>query len=98
MSKITKAARGRECLIRVPGVCIDNPETVIAAHYRSISLGAGTGFKNDDWFSAHSCAACHDAVDGRRPTLFTHDELRLMHAEGVFRTQLVLIDAGVIRS
>jgi hypothetical protein len=29
---------------------------------------------------------CHSAVDGRTKTEFSRDELRLMHAEGAFRT------------
>lgn len=33
-TKLTKAARGRECQVRIPGVCNGNPETTVLAHYR----------------------------------------------------------------
>ncbi len=90
MSALTRAARGQPCLVRIPGVCCGNPETVVAAHYRSVSLGAGTGIKPHDMLSAHACDQCHAAIDGRVKTNFTRTELRLMHAEGVFRTWLAM--------
>jgi hypothetical protein len=96
VSKLTKAARGMPCTIRVPGFCNANPETTVACHYRSVSLGAGMGIKTPDWLSAHGCSGCHDAVDGRVRTPFSRDELRLMHAEGVMRTQLALVERGAI--
>lgn len=30
---IKNAARGRECIVRIPGVCNGNSETVVLAHY-----------------------------------------------------------------
>ena len=96
MSRITEAARGMPCAVRVPGYCNGNPETTVAAHYRSISLGAGTSFKPMDWLAAHACSGCHDVIDGRVPSTFTHDELRLMHAEGVLRTLKALQQRGEI--
>jgi len=68
----------------------------VAAHYRSVSLGAGTAIKPKDWLAAHACSGCHDAIDGRVKTNFTRTELRLMHAEGVLRTLLALVQRGEI--
>lgn len=34
MANLRKEARGRECQIRIPGVCNGNPETVVLTHYR----------------------------------------------------------------
>lgn len=34
MADLRKAARGRECQVRIPGVCNGNPETTILAHIR----------------------------------------------------------------
>ena len=88
MSKLRKAARGMPCQVRVPGICNGNPETTVLAHYR---LNTGGALKPDDTQGAWACSACHDLVDGRTTTkLYTHDEIRLMHAEGVFRTQEAL--------
>ena len=52
-TKLTKAARGRECQVRIPGVCNGNPETTVLAH-------------------------------------------RQYHAEGVMRTQALLLNEGVL--
>ena len=94
--RFTKLARGMPCQVRIPLVCNGNTETTVAAHYRSISLGAGVGIKPQSWLTAHSCSACHDAIDGRVKTNFDRNELRLMHAEAVMRTLLVLTQRGEI--
>lgn len=94
-TKLTKAARGRECQIRLPGVCNGNPETVVLAHYR-LSGTCGTGIKPNDLQGAWACSACHDACDGRGGD-FERDYVRLAHAEGVMRTQDLLIKEGAVR-
>lgn len=91
MSKVNlrKEAKGRDCMVRVVGVCNGNPETVVLAHYRMGGLN-GMGMKPDDIFGAWACERCHSAVDGRTKTEYDREQLRLFHAEGVFRTQAVL--------
>ncbi|ECK2143415.1 DUF1364 domain-containing protein, partial [Salmonella enterica subsp. enterica serovar Enteritidis] len=32
MADLRKAARGRECQVRIPGYCNHNPETTVLAH------------------------------------------------------------------
>lgn len=93
MTNLRKEARGRDCQLRIPGACNFNPETTVLAHYRMAGT-CGTGTKPADSQAAFSCSGCHDAVDGRVKTDFTRDELRLFHAEGVFRTQQILRDEG----
>lgn len=93
-SKLTKAARGRECQVRIPGVCNGNPETTVLAHYRMAGT-CGVGFKPNDLQGAWACAACHDACDGRSKTI-SRAEARQYHAEGVMRTQAALISEGVV--
>ncbi|WP_435653218.1 nuclease domain-containing protein, partial [Proteus mirabilis] len=44
MANLRKEARGRECQIRMPGVCNGNSETVVLAHYRMSGI-CGTGIK-----------------------------------------------------
>ena len=45
------------------------------------------GMKAPDESAAIGCSGCHDLVDGREQTdLYTKDEIRLMHYEGVLRT------------
>jgi len=41
-----------------------------------------------------ACSSCHDACDGRIKTEYDREQLRLFHAEGVFRTQAVLQREG----
>lgn len=90
-------ARGRDCLIRVPGECLRSPETVVLCHYRMSGL-SGMGFKSPDWCAAYGCSKCHDIVDGRRGSWKTYPlELRkLFLAEGVLRTLTVLAEEGLL--
>ncbi|MFN2095142.1 DUF1364 domain-containing protein [Pantoea agglomerans] len=92
---LRKAARGRECTIRIPGVCSFNPETSVLAHYRLSGL-CGTGIKPSDLTGAIGCDNCHAAVDGRLKTEYSYEELRLMHAEGVLRTLDIWEREGLI--
>lgn len=93
-TKLTKAARGRACQIRIPGVCNGNPETTVLAHYRMAGT-CGMGMKPNDLQGAWACSACHDACDGRRHVI-SREEARLLHSEGVMRTQAILIREGVV--
>lgn len=90
--RYTKLARGMPCQIRLPG-CDGGGETTVAAHYRSISLGAGIGIKPQSWLVAHACFHCHNIVDGRDKIQHgpSRDQIRLAHAEGVMRTLLALV-------
>ncbi|HHK5661070.1 TPA: DUF1364 domain-containing protein [Serratia marcescens] len=92
MANLRKEARGRDCQIRIPGVCNFNPETTVLAHYR-LAGTCGTAIKPDDTQAAWACSACHDDVD-RRTRLIDANEARLMHAEGVMRTQEILRKEG----
>jgi hypothetical protein len=91
-TKITKSARGKDCTIRIPGVCNFDNSTVVHCHKN----GGGMGMKANDILGARGCSKCHSAVDGAIKTEFSHDELLAMFYEGIFRTQLQLIDEGLI--
>ncbi|VAP72356.1 82 prophage-derived uncharacterized protein ybcO [Klebsiella pneumoniae] len=98
MSKanLRKQARGRECTVRIPGICNGNPETSVLAHYR-LAGTCGASCKPDDMQGAIACSCCHDVIDGRvKSREYTREELRLMHAEGVFRTQEIWRREGFI--
>jgi len=88
MTPLRRAAKGHECTIRIPCRCIDAPdnhESTVLAHYR---LGTGGGQKPNDMQAARACFVCHEIVDGRmKAPEFTYEQIRLMHAEGVLRTQ-----------
>lgn len=93
MSKLRKAARGRECQVRIPSICNWNPETTVLAHYR-LAGTCGGAMKPDDEQGAWACSSCHDAIDSRTKTEYDRETLRLYHAEGVFRTQAILRSEG----
>jgi hypothetical protein len=86
-----KAARGQPCMIRIPGICNGNPETTVLAHYRLAGY-CGTGLKPDDQMGAWACSSCHDVVDHRKNAINgpRREGIRLMHAEGVMRTQMAI--------
>lgn len=94
MSNITKSAKGEECQIRIPGKCNGNPETTVPCHLN----GGGMGMKHKDLFIAYGCSACHDIVDGRaKLDRWTNDLYsKVWFYEGVFRTQEILIEKGLI--
>lgn len=89
MANLRKEAKGRECQVRLPGICNHNPETVVLAHFRMVGIN-GVGMKPDDMFGAWSC---HDEID-RRTRKMDYEFVRLAHAEGVIRTQAILKSEG----
>ena len=93
---LRKLARGRDCMVRLPGICNFNPETTVLAHYRMHGL-SGIGMKSPDIFGAWACSACHDEVD-RRSRNMSESEAALFHLEGVLRTQYALILEGAIKA
>ena len=85
-----KEARGRDCTVRIPGVCNRDSETVVLAHLP----GGGMGRKRHDLHGCWACSDCHNCLDGRVRTDYPARELRLWHLEAVIRTQEALIAEG----
>jgi len=93
---LRKEAKGRGCMVRLPGICNFNSETVVLAHIRLAGV-SGMGMKSPDLIGAWACSACHDEVDGRtHKSGMTHDELRLAHFEGMARTIAQLDREGLV--
>ena len=92
MSKIREFAKGKPCTVMIEGICNHDPETSVMAHLN----GSGMAMKDDDIFVAICCSACHDALDGRRITDYTYEELHYAHLRGMTRTQRMLLKAGLI--
>jgi len=82
---LRKQAKGRDCMVRLPGICNHNPETTVLAHVRLAGV-SGMGMKADDLFGAWACSSCHDAIDRRAHTDLDRDYVRLAHLEGMVRT------------
>jgi hypothetical protein len=93
---LRKEAKGRGCMVRLPGICNFNNETVVLAHIRLAGI-SGMGMKSPDLIGAWACSACHDELDGRtHKSGLSHDELRLAHFEGMARTIAQLEKEGLV--
>lgn len=96
MADLRKAARGRECQVRIPGVCNGNPETSVLAHIRLAGL-CGTGIKPPDLIATIACSACHDEID-RRTHFVDAGYAKECALEGMARTQVIWLKEGVIKA
>ena len=93
---LRKEAKGRGCMVRLPGICNFNSETVVLAHIRVVGV-SGMGMKSPDLLGAWACSACHDEIDGRtHQSGLSRDELRLAHYDGMARTIAQLEKEGLI--
>ncbi len=102
MSRITESARGEQCQIRIPFVCNRLNDTVVFCHGNGSAAGKGIGMKSPDYLGAYGCSSCHDVVDHRvappaQVRHLTRDDIRLMFAEGIFRTQRILEEKGLLK-
>jgi hypothetical protein len=88
-------ALGQQCQIRLPGICNFDPATTVLAHYRIIGI-SGMGTKSPDILGAWACYECHRAVDRQGHMDLERDFVRLAHAEGMARTQAILVRDGAI--
>ena len=93
MSKLTKSAKGQDCQIRIQGICNFNPETVVLAHLN----GGGMGIKHNDIHGAFACSACHDAIDRRTHKDVDQEFLELAHLQGMVRSQMIMLEMGLIK-
>jgi len=93
---LRKEAKGRGCMVRLPGICNFNSETVVLAHIRLAGI-SGMGMKSPDLLGAWACNACHDEIDGRtHKSNLSRDELRLAHYDGMARTIVQLDKEGLV--
>ena len=91
---LRQSARGQQCQVRLYQICKGHDETVVLAHLG----GAGVGGKNWDSAAAFCCFDCHSIVDNRVQTdLYTQDEIKLAHLQGVMRTQSIWIKQGLLK-
>lgn len=93
---LRKYAERKPCTVRIPGVCNGREDTTVLAHFRMSGI-SGMSLKSPDLLGAWACSDCHDAVDRRRFTHLDRDYVRLLHLEGVMRTQSYLIDQNKVK-
>lgn len=93
-NKITQSAEGADCQVRYPGVCNFDYATTIFAHKN----GAGVGTKSADIFGSYCCSDCHNIVDNKvQSKSMTKEEIEIYFYHGIFRTQQILLDKGLIK-
>ncbi|MFA5875228.1 MAG: DUF1364 domain-containing protein [Candidatus Margulisiibacteriota bacterium] len=94
MSILRKSAKGRECTVRIHGICNHNPETTVLAHLN----GGGMGMKQNDLFGCFACSSCHETLDGGYVRMglsrLTRD---LYHLQAMQRTQEIWLKEGLIK-
>ena len=95
MTSLRRSAKGQQCQIRIMNVCNYDSETVVLCHYRM--SGDGMGRKPPDTRAAYACHDCHAEVDGRTSNSgLSKSELKLAFAEGVFRSQDIFLEKGLV--
>ncbi|MDO6718832.1 DUF1364 family protein [Psychrosphaera sp. 1_MG-2023] len=92
--KLRESARGRECQIRIPGVCNYDTDTTVLAH---VGKNSGMGMKAHDIESAHGCSDCHGVLDGQIQSRFSNQELRLFGYEAAERTRAIFLELDLLR-
>jgi hypothetical protein len=91
--KLRDSARGRDCTVRLPGICNFRPETTVLAHLN----GGGAGTKHSDLMAAFCCSSCHDEIDRRTMKYTAADYVKLAHMQGIVRTQAIWLDEGLVK-
>ena len=103
MSKIRQSARGDTCTFQIPGVCNNDPETVVLCH--APHPDKGMGHKSPDTWAAYGCSDCHAEIDGRGGSWFYRNdtgmlgaamEKRLFWFDAICETQRRLIAKGLM--
>lgn len=88
--KLRASAKGRDCTLRLEGICNFNRETTVLAH---LPCGQkGVGMKSPDNMAIFACSDCHAYIDGaNRWSVSAKDYLRAL-AE----TQRYWIEQGLL--
>lgn len=88
---LRKLAKGKPCMVRIPGICNGNSETTVLCHVRMVGI-SGMGLKSPDLIATWGCSDCHRWADSHG------DEGRNALLAGMARTIHELIRSGVIAS
>jgi hypothetical protein len=88
---LRKAAQGQPCQVRLNGVCNFDPATTVLCHFRLTGI-SGMAMKSPDLIGAWACSECHHAIDTMKD-----DRTQLDFARGVFRTQAILLNRGLVK-
>jgi len=90
---LLEMARGRPCLLLVPGVCNHRIDTTVAAHSNLSIHGKAGARKADDQYSVWGCSACHYWLDFSKALANQKESaFMLAHARQVLAWRLIAMD------
>ena len=93
--KLRDSARGRECTLRLPGVCNGDPETSVLCH---LPFGKrGVASKVSDDHSVVACSACHDQLDARALPKVSQAELYECIIRAIAETHAIWRQEGLVK-
>jgi len=94
-ANLRKFAKGKECQVRIYGVCNYTEETTIWAHY---ALGgvSGMGMKPPDLCGSLCCSACHDVIDGRVKSDLSRVQIESHMLHGMVRSMKIIDENYVL--
>lgn len=93
--KYTRSARGQPCTAMIPGIHREAPnnETTVLGHIN----GHRQGHKADNIHAAYLCFECHAFLDGGYVKTHDRDQRDLYHYQAMVRTQILMIQAGILK-
>jgi hypothetical protein len=96
---IRDSARGEECLMALPGVCLNNSEATIWSHARWPEAGKGGATKALDLAGCYACTACDAVYDGnkKRPAHLTQAQVDLAWFFAHLKSLVRLAEKGLLK-
>lgn len=91
---LRKLAEGRDCKLRLPGVCNRDSSTVVLCH---IKRGWCGSLKPPDVVAVWGCSACHDVIDRRVGNPWSEHELDSMILQALCEQLVTYTQERVIR-
>lgn len=92
---LLEMARGRHCLLRIPGMCVGATETTVAAHSNLLAHGKAKSRKADDCYSVFACYPCHFWLDqGAAAAVDKEAAFMAAHVRQVFAWREIAADAS----
>jgi len=92
---LRKAAKGKECTVRLPVACNYDVSTTVLAHI-ALAGNSGVGMKPCDLSAVRACSGCHDVIDGRVPTHLSRADIEGYVLRGMCRTHDAYRKEGLI--
>jgi len=90
---LLEMARGRPCLLLVPGLCNHRLDTTVAAHSNLLAHGKAKARKADDCYVVAACATCHRWLDqGSAPAAVREAAFMAAHARQVLAWRRIATD------